>query len=219
MTLDNGMKYEKIIGENKPTNDELLPCPFCGSKANIFYDEYLQLWRIQCSSYDRCTEKAQDEECKVIKSWNTRTPTAPMRVELNSDLGELANEIKKVIKHYKMVGSRMELHDHIAYTVSQHFKPPVDNRVELDKVKLKECLKLCFMALALQFWKNDIDKVLDYLVKEICQDFKPPSPAVPYIGAIYDCLYKATPDSSHVLRDKQARAIHAYLTSLNQKEK
>lgn len=58
-----------------PTKIELLPCPFCGGKAEIenrgWYDErYVDVMCEDCRAMTACY--ANDEA--AVKAWNTRTP-------------------------------------------------------------------------------------------------------------------------------------------------
>lgn len=48
---------------------ELKPCPFCGGKAELYYDR--NLWSVECSDC-RTQSGVNVTEEKVINAWNTR---------------------------------------------------------------------------------------------------------------------------------------------------
>ena len=51
---------------------KLKPCPFCGSKAKMYYD-YHDFALVQCTECAVGTLHKPDED-EVIKDWNTRKP-------------------------------------------------------------------------------------------------------------------------------------------------
>ncbi len=60
-------------------NDELKPCPFCGGKAEVFFNKANELWYVCCydeyNDFDCCeintTWYSKKED--AIEAWNTRT--------------------------------------------------------------------------------------------------------------------------------------------------
>lgn len=56
---------------------KLKPCPFCGGKANVIYDDMGKWFYVACVN-DECPIIAQGmwhtDMDKAIEEWNTRTP-------------------------------------------------------------------------------------------------------------------------------------------------
>lgn len=105
---------------------KLLPCPFCGERANLHAaeDEDSTHWWAQCSvcgavSGERLAESTPDREF-AIAAWNTRAPNAEheallRRVESLRDAGSaLAN---------------------IAYNLAQYDEVPAPEREILDAAR------------------------------------------------------------------------------------
>jgi hypothetical protein len=55
-------------------DEELKPCPFCGSKAQ-YYGECDMVW-IRCSNHDCRAERScrSDKPEDAVKNWNERKP-------------------------------------------------------------------------------------------------------------------------------------------------
>lgn len=54
----------------KKHNKNILPCPFCGSKASQWWTEDTE-W-IQCSECFSCTDVFEINSGKALLSWNKR---------------------------------------------------------------------------------------------------------------------------------------------------
>jgi len=53
------------------TKTELKPCPFCGEKAHIEYNDDFFEWNICCSQCP-CDIGFEPSKDKIIEKWNTR---------------------------------------------------------------------------------------------------------------------------------------------------
>ena len=57
---------------------DLLPCPFCGSSAQVQVQQNLGDWYVKCyDCYSQTGEYRETDRLKAIAAWNRRTPTAP----------------------------------------------------------------------------------------------------------------------------------------------
>lgn len=66
------------------SNEELKPCPFCGSKAKYYKNFNAGYYEITCSECDYCLMSGDDIE-EVVETWNTR----PIEDELRQELEEV----------------------------------------------------------------------------------------------------------------------------------
>ena len=62
-----------LIGRDKPKEDELLPCPFCGGSAVVssLYGD----WYVECDLCD-AGGSGEDTKAEAIAAWNTRAGDA-----------------------------------------------------------------------------------------------------------------------------------------------
>ena len=76
--------------------EELAPCPFCGSEANIFHRDGIEFtYSVECSNEEDCNGSVSslENEEEAIKTWNTRVnPHAGYEAESEDDAREQAEE-------------------------------------------------------------------------------------------------------------------------------
>ena len=58
-------------------SDTLKPCPFCGSKAEVWQNDGSTVWNVRCGSTRRCQDfpvpaMERDTREEAIAAWNTR---------------------------------------------------------------------------------------------------------------------------------------------------
>jgi len=86
-------------------------CPFCRNPVDAYAvtngDSGGNTLFIKCKTKDCAIFNIP---CFADK-WNTRVLKSFLEQE------ELSEEIRKIIEYYKLVGSKYELHDHIAFTI------------------------------------------------------------------------------------------------------
>ena len=63
----------------------LLPCPFCGERAETDFIPEHHSYQIECSDSMGCTARVtRDSEEAAIEAWNRRAPAAALPPELTS---------------------------------------------------------------------------------------------------------------------------------------
>lgn len=76
------------------TKPDLLPCPFCGSEANVCHliskNEPTE-YGVSCVSC-LANKRWYDTEAEAVEAWNTRTPTESAEVDLD--------DLKKAVRSY-----------------------------------------------------------------------------------------------------------------------
>lgn len=80
------------------TNEELMPCPFCGCKEPQLMEGHRNHWRVECP---RCGVRraqfanggAEEDKARAIRSWNTRLNTDDAVDELRERLRSLHNAL------------------------------------------------------------------------------------------------------------------------------
>jgi Lar family restriction alleviation protein len=59
-----------------PGSEELLPCPFCGGRANVYKNEvdFITKWSVGCGDCNCNMDVCEDTPADAAVEWNTRAP-------------------------------------------------------------------------------------------------------------------------------------------------
>ena len=67
------------------TDTTLLPCPFCGARAETDFIRELHSYQIECRDVFGCSARVvRDSELHAAEAWNRRAPADALPPELTS---------------------------------------------------------------------------------------------------------------------------------------
>lgn len=64
-------------------SDKLLPCPFCGGRANVYINEvnFVTKWSVGCGDCNCNIDCCEDTPADAAVEWNTRSVTVELPTE------------------------------------------------------------------------------------------------------------------------------------------
>jgi Lar family restriction alleviation protein len=62
----------------QPMTATLLPCPFCGGRANLYTNkvDFVEKWSVGCGDCNADMDACEDTQAEAAEAWNTRS-TSP----------------------------------------------------------------------------------------------------------------------------------------------